>query len=92
MPNKDSADSANVSGPSETVNGAESGKTKPQQGGKPTPKLPHERDQSSDSQETPDGEPTRVGKQGHEDLERGLVDTGTSPVTDKVYNEKISDR
>ena len=56
MPNKDPADSANVSGPSETVNGAESGKTKPQQGGKPTPKLPHERDQSSDSQETPDGD------------------------------------
>ncbi|MBC7394507.1 hypothetical protein RCH10_000620 [Variovorax sp. GrIS 2.14] len=74
------------------VDDAESGKTKVQQDGDSAPKLPHERDQSSDSQETADGEPTRVGKQGHADLERGLVDTGTSPVTDKVYNEKVSKR
>ncbi len=92
MPNKNPAESATDNRQPDTANGPESGKTKPQQGGKPTPKLPHERDQSSDSQEAADGEPPSVGKQGHADLERGLVDTSTSPVTDKVYNEKISDR
>lgn len=76
----------------EPVENAESGKTKVQQDGTSAPKLPSERDQSSDSQSSADGKPTRVGKQGHADLARGLVDTGTSPVTDKVYNDKLSDR
>ena len=68
---------------------AEGGKTKVEQGGDSAPRLPHERDQSSDSQPTPDGEPTRVGKQGAADVERGLVDTDRGPVTDRVYNDKV---
>jgi hypothetical protein len=35
--------------------------------------LPHETDQSPGSQE--DSEPREVGRQAHEDLERGLEDT-----------------
>lgn len=68
---------------------AEGGNTKVEQGGDSAPRLPHERDQSSESQDTPDGEPTRVGKQGAKDVERGLVDTDRGPVTDRVYNDKV---
>jgi len=65
------------------------GKTKTQQGGESAPRLPHEHDQSSDSQETQDGVPTKVGRQAAEDVERGLVDTDRGPVTDRVYNDKV---
>ena len=92
MADKKLKDPATQSGQPDTVKNAESGKTKPQQDGDSAPKLPHERDQSSDSQETADGKPTRVGQQGHDDVERGLVDTSLGPVTDKVYNDKVSDR
>ncbi|CAN5714001.1 hypothetical protein BH11PSE13_BH11PSE13_10880 [soil metagenome] len=92
MQNQKPADPASDDAQPDTANDAESGKTKVQQDGDSAPKLPHERDQSSDSQETADGTPTRVGKQGHDDVERGLVDTSTAPVTDKVYNDKVSDR
>jgi hypothetical protein len=65
------------------------GKTRVEQGGESAPRLPHERDQSSESQQTDDEEPTRVGKQGAADVERGLVDTDRGPVTDRVYNDKV---
>ena len=63
---------------------AEGGQTKVEQGGESAPRLPHERDQSADSQTPTDGEPTEVGKQAHEDVERGLVDTDRGPVLDKL--------
>lgn len=49
------------------------------------PRLPSERDESADSQSG--GEPSgqAVGRQALEDLERGLADTGTAPVTDSTY-------
>jgi len=65
------------------------GNTKVEQGGESAPRLPHERDQSSDSQQNQDGGTTRVGRQAHEDVERGLVDTDKGPVTDRVYNDKL---
>jgi len=65
------------------------GMTRSQQGGDSEPRLPHERDESSDSQESQGGEPTEVGKQAHEDVERGIVDTDRGPVTDRVYREKV---
>ncbi len=68
---------------------AEGGRTKVEQGGDSAPRLPHERDQSSESQDTPDSGPTGVGKQGAQDVERGLVDTDRGPVTDHVYNDKV---
>jgi hypothetical protein len=68
---------------------AAGGNTKAEQGGKPAPRLPHEHDQSSDSQVDQDGGPSRVGRQAHEDVERGLVDTDKGPVTDRVYNDKL---
>ena len=65
------------------------GKTKVEQGGESKPRLPHERDESSDSQETQGGEPPEVGKKAHDDVERGVVDTDRGPVADRVYREKL---
>lgn len=48
----------------------------------PIPRLPHERDQSSDSQQQPLSD-ERIDKAG-EDLEQGRVDTGRSPVTEEL--------
>ncbi|MET3495132.1 hypothetical protein [Variovorax boronicumulans] len=75
--------------PSDPLKDAGGGKTKVQQGGDAAPRLPHERDQSSDSQETQDGQPSEVARQAHEDVERGMVDTDRGPVTDRVYNDKV---
>ena len=49
------------------------------------PRLPHERDESADSQTAADNDVDQVGLQAHADLERGLVDTGTGPVIDRTY-------
>jgi hypothetical protein len=75
--------------PKEATTDAGGGKTKVEQGGEAAPRLPHERDQSSDSQQTPDGQPTKVGRQAHEDVERGVVDTDRGPEADRVYNDKV---
>ncbi|MGJ7543214.1 hypothetical protein [Variovorax sp. LT1R16] len=65
------------------------GKTRATQGGESSPRLPHERDESSDSQRNTDGTATEVGKRAHDDVERGAVDTDRGPVTDRVYNDKV---
>jgi hypothetical protein len=44
----------------------------PDQPGAKAPRLPHEHDESSDSQKD---EPDPVIEQAHKDIERGLVDT-----------------
>ena len=58
------------------------------------PRLPHEHDESSDSQrKNPDHE--RIGRQAHADVERGLVDTDRGPVIERVndvLNEQASHR
>ena len=65
----------------------DSGKTTPQTADREvSPRFPHERDESSDSQTS---EPRDVMRQAHEDIERGLVDTDRGPVLDKVYEEKV---
>ena len=71
------------------LNNAEGGNTHVGQGGEPAPRLPHEHDQSSDSQQSQDGAAPRVGRQALDDIERGLVDTDRGPVIDQVYNDKI---
>jgi hypothetical protein len=65
------------------------GNTKVEQGGEAAPRLPHEHDQSSDSQQSQDGGASRVGRQALEDIERGVVDTDRGPEADRVYNEKV---
>lgn len=46
------------------------------------PRLPHENDESSDSQI---GAASDVIKQAHDDLRRGLMDTDRGPAMDEVY-------
>ena len=65
------------------------GKTKVQQGGESKPRLPHEHDQSSDSQESQGGEPPEIGKRAHDDVERGVVDTDRGPVIERLNREKF---
>jgi hypothetical protein len=71
---------------------ANKGKTVPAQGEtqEPAPRLPHERDESSDSQAAQEQSGERIGKQAREDIERGLVDTDKGPVLDETY-EKMRD-
>ncbi|MBT2320987.1 hypothetical protein J7E62_01270 [Variovorax paradoxus] len=72
------------------VKDAGGGKTKVEQGGESAPRLPHERDQSSDSQQNQDGSGAqRVGRKALEDVERGVVDTDRGPVADRTYNDKL---
>ncbi len=68
---------------------AKKGKTKVEQDGESAPRLPHEHDQSSDSQQSQEGTAPRIGRQALEDVERGLVDTDRGPVVDRVYNDKV---
>ena len=75
--------------PTDPLKDAGGGDTKVEQGGESSPRLPHERDQSSDSQQTREGNPPDVGRKAHDDVERGLVDTDRGPVTDRVYNDKV---
>lgn len=63
------------------------GDTLPRVKGKSSPRLPHEHDESADSQHTE--EPSPEMKQAHADLERGLVDTDRSPVIDEVYHRTV---
>lgn len=65
------------------------GKTKIEQGGQSSPRLPHERDESSDSQQDQGRDPSEMGKRAHEDVERGVVDTDRGPVMDRLYRRKL---
>ena len=49
------------------------------------PRLPHEHDESSDSQQSP---PRPKMKQAHDDVERGLVDTDRGPPADATYERQ----
>jgi len=61
------------------------GQTKPVRDGESAPKLPHERDESADSQQAHAASATRVGEQALSDIESGQVDTDKGPVTERVY-------
>jgi hypothetical protein len=65
------------------------GKTQVEQGGDSAPRLPHEHDESSDSQQNQDGAASDIGKRAHDDVERGVVDTSKGEETDRVYNDKV---
>ena len=48
------------------------------------PQLPHERDESSQS----DDKPRPRIRQAHQDVSRGLVDTDRGPAMDSVYKKQ----
>jgi hypothetical protein len=65
------------------------GNTLPAQGEKQerSPRMPHERDESADSQAGQESSGRRVGGQAQEDIERGLVDTDRGPALDSAYDK-----
>jgi len=70
---------------------ARQGNTVPLQGQTGTqeraPRMPHERDESADSQRSGEPSASRIGQMAHEDVERGVVDTDKGPVLDQVYDK-----
>ena len=73
--------------------GSKQGKTVPAQGEtqEKAPRMPHERDESADSQAARESSGERVGGQAREDVERGLVDTDKGPVLDQTYDRLRED-
>lgn len=68
-------------------------RTKPQQGdteaaaSAPVPRLPHERDESSDAHR--DGQPRALIRKAHDDLAAGRVDTDRgTPMNDTYQRQK----
>jgi hypothetical protein len=64
----------------------EKGQTLPSRNEQPEPRLPHERDESSDSH--PGTEDERI-KQAARDLANGQQDTGRSPVVTKLARQEF---
>lgn len=65
------------------------GNTTPAQGGtqEKVPRMPHERDESSDSQAAQEPSSQRLGEQARQDVERGLVDTSKGEATEPAYDK-----
>lgn len=74
---------------SETKLRTDRGETVPAQGEtqQPVPRMPHERDESAQSQASAEPSAQRIGQAAYDDLERGLVDTDKGPVLDKAYDK-----
>ncbi|RYF39063.1 MAG: hypothetical protein EOO25_15845 [Comamonadaceae bacterium] len=53
-----------------------------------TPRLPHERDESADSQPSAEASAQRVGRQAHADVVQGQQDTGRKPAMDAAYEKQ----
>ena len=51
------------------------------------PRMPHERDESADSQSSNEASGRAIGKVAHDDIERGMVDTDKGPALDKAYDK-----
>ena len=64
------------------------GKTLPNVAGRPAPRLPHERDESSDSGV---GAPSNVMRRAHDDAVSGKRSTDKGEATDAVYERNLRD-
>jgi hypothetical protein len=58
-------------------------------GGWPEPRLPHERDESADSQQQGDTQPSEIGRKAFEDIRAGRVDTDRGPVLEELFRTKL---
>jgi hypothetical protein len=67
------------------------GQTVPQQGERQerSPRQPHERDESADSQSRAEASQQRMGEIAHESIERGQTDTDRGPVIDETYEREF---
>jgi hypothetical protein len=57
----------------------------------PVPRMPHERDESADSQPAAEPSHERVGKKGQADAERGVADTTKGAELDATYDKLRED-
>lgn len=85
--------------PSRRRQGATQGKRPPRQGNtvpvqgqnetqdRVAPRMPHERDESADSQVASEPSAQHMGELAREDIERGVVDTDKGPVLDETYEK-----
>lgn len=64
------------------------GETRARVKGCPAPRLPHERDESSDSVAT---EPSQVMQQAHADVQSGKTGSDRGEATDEVYRRTLRD-
>ncbi|MEO7336861.1 MAG: hypothetical protein ABIV63_09795 [Caldimonas sp.] len=64
------------------------GQTTPQAEDGRVHKGPHERDESSESQQ---GEPSELMRQAHDDIERGVTDTSRAEASDTTYAKELRD-
>lgn len=67
------------------ISDKDGGQTKPSRDGEAAPKLPHERDESSEDQQAREVSTSRVGKQAFHDVDNGQVDTDKGPVAERLY-------
>jgi hypothetical protein len=51
------------------------------------PRMPHERDESADSQSSSEPSGRAIGQAAYEDVERGVVDTDKGPLLDQTYDK-----
>jgi hypothetical protein len=49
------------------------------------PRLPHERDESADSQQASPPQPTDLGRKAFDDVQAGRVDTDRGPVLEQLF-------
>ncbi len=54
----------------------------------PKPRMPHERDESTDSQAPEAASSRRIGQIAHDDLAEGQQDTGKGPALDEAYEKQ----
>lgn len=87
MTTPSTADSSRTARPTEPIaeSGAQGpGGTRPAVEGESAPRLPHERDESSDSAA---GGPSEVGRKAADDAERGRTDPPRGPQTQRRYSD-----
>lgn len=65
-------------------------KTTPSRANEREPRLPHERDQSSEPHAPVLEDARKVGEQAKSDLDRGLVDTDRGPVLERLNTEHFT--
>lgn len=64
--------------------------TTPSRANQREPRLPHERDQSSEPAAPVNEDARKIGEQAKSDLDRGLVDTDRGPVLERLSAEHFT--
>lgn len=73
-----------------SLDAAPNGETTASRGQAREPSLPHEQDESSDSQASATPAQQEVGRKAFGNATDGTTDTDRGPLMDKMYNEKVA--